>query len=208
MFITLEGQEGSGKSTHSKKIRDYLIGKGHDVVATIEPGGTQIGRNIRNLLLDPETVVDEFAEIFLFAADRAQHVQKVILPALSQGKIVVSDRFIDSTVAYQIGGRALPEDLVRYVNMVSSRGLIPDLTLLLDVLPETGIERIKRSRKTDRFESEEIKFHRRVREKYLKIAKENPDRVKVISTENREINETQEEIIKLVESILMQRKNI
>jgi dTMP kinase len=205
MFITLEGQEGSGKSTHSKKISDYLVEKGYEVVSTIEPGGTQIGRKIRGFLLDPETDVDDLAELFLFAADRAQHVQKVILPALSRSKIVVSDRFIDSTIAYQIGGRALPEDLVRYLNMVSSKGLIPDLTIILDVLPETGIGRIKRARSTDRFESEELKFHRRVREKYLEIAKENPGRIKVISTEKREVNEIQAEIVKLVESILKQR---
>lgn len=202
MFITFEGPEGCGKSTHSKRLKNYLEEKNHEVVLTHEPGGTQVGRHIRDLLLDPESVLSENTEVYLFAADRSEHVSKIILPALSLAKIVISDRFTDSTLAYQIGGRGLPEDLVRYICMVSSRGLIPDLTVLLDVSPEIGIKRATLNGSMDRFEQEKIVFHRRVREKYLEIAKDNPKRVRVINTDASGIDEIQDEIRKIVEDKL------
>ena len=110
MFITFEGPEGCGKSTHSKRLKNYLESKDREVILTHEPGGTQLGKHIRELLLDPESVLSKNTEVYLFAADRSEHVNKIILPALSQGKIVISDRFTDSTLAYQIGGRGFPED--------------------------------------------------------------------------------------------------
>lgn len=198
MFITFEGPEGCGKSTHSKRLKAYLEGKGLAVLLTQEPGGTLVGKEIRSLLLNPESVLDKTTEVYLFAADRSEHVSKIILPALNEGKIVISDRFIDSTIAYQVGGRGLPEDLVRYLNMVSSKGLIPDLTILLDVSPEVGLKRAAHNRKADRFEKEAIAFHQRVRESYLKIARENPERVKILSTESRTIEQVQEEIREIV----------
>ncbi len=198
MFITFEGPEGCGKSTHSKRLKSYLEGEGHRVVLTQEPGGTQAGKHIRELLLNPESVLDETTEVYLFAADRSEHVSKIIKPALSAGKIVISDRFIDSTLAYQIGGRGLPEDLVRYINMVSSKGLIPDLTILLDVSPEIGIKRATQIGPLDRFEKERVEFHKRVRAKYLEIAKEDPKRIKVINTDKAGIEEIQNEIRRIV----------
>jgi dTMP kinase len=202
MFITLEGPEGSGKSTHAKKLKSFLEGKGRRVVLTHEPGGTQVGKQIREMLLHPEASVDQLTEIFLFAADRAEHVSKIIAPALKEKKIVISDRFIDSTVAYQCGGRGLPEDLVRYVNMVSAQGLVPDITFLLDVSPETGIRRVTQLGPQDRFEKERIEFHRKVRRKYLQIARENPARIKVLNTESKEIEELQHNIRKVIEGHL------
>lgn len=202
MFITFEGPEGCGKSTHTKKLKSYLESKGHRVLLTLEPGGTQVGKHIRNLLLDPKSVLDETTEVHLFAADRSEHVVKIIKPALAEGKIVISDRFTDSTLAYQIGGRDLPEDLVRYINMISSKGLIPDLTILLDVSPEVGIKRAKQVSEADRFEQEKLKFHENVRKKYLEIAKNEPDRVKVIYTDNQGIDEIQEQIRKIIDEKL------
>jgi len=144
---------------------------------------------------------NEPTEIYLFAADRSDHVSKIIKPALSEGNIVISDRYVDSTLAYQIGGRNLPEDLVRYINMVSSHGLKPDLTILLDVTPVVGLKRAAKRSKVDRFEQETIEFHQRVREMYLMIAKAEPARVKVINMDEAEIEDVQEQIRDLVEGI-------
>ncbi|MBU0672635.1 MAG: dTMP kinase [Candidatus Margulisbacteria bacterium] len=202
VFITFEGPEGCGKSTHSKKLKSYLEGKGHKVLLTQEPGGTQVGKHIRSLLLNPESVLDETTEVYLFAADRSEHVSKVVLPALKEGKVVISDRYVDSTLAYQIGGRGLPEDLVRYINMVSSKGLIPDLTLLLDVSPEVGIKRAAQVGAADRFEKEKIQFHQKVRAKYLELAQNDPERIKVIKTDSRDIDKVQEKIRGIVETKL------
>ncbi|OGC33690.1 dTMP kinase [candidate division WOR-1 bacterium RIFOXYB2_FULL_48_7] len=202
MFITFEGPEGCGKSTHAKRLKTYLEGKGLAALLTQEPGGTQVGKEIRQFLLKPENVLDDATEVYLFAADRSEHVSKIIQPALADHKAVISDRFIDSTIAYQIGGRGLPEDLVRYINMVSSKGLLPDLTLLLDVSPETGLQRAAQKGLADRIEKETLAFHQRVRAKYLEIARYEPGRVKLINTEHREIDEIQAEIRRLVDEKL------
>jgi dTMP kinase len=206
MFITFEGPEGCGKSTHSKKLKSFLEGKGLSVVLTLEPGGTQIGKHIRSLLLDPESVLERDTEVYLFAADRNEHVSKIIRPALQAGKIVISDRFIDSTLAYQIGGRRLPEDLVRYLVMVSSHGLRPDLTILLDVSPQIGLKRAAAKGDADRFEQEKLDFHKRVREMYLKIAADDPARFVVINTDHRSIDEIQDEIRKRIEVNLHEKR--
>ncbi|MFH1541918.1 MAG: dTMP kinase [bacterium] len=202
MFITFEGPEGCGKSTHAKKLKGYLGELGHQVLLTREPGGTQIGKQIRQMLLQPEITLDETTEIYLFAADRSEHVCKIIKPALAEGKIVISDRYTDSTIAYQLGGRDLPEDLVRYVNMISSKGLIPDLTILFDVTPETGIKRAGQVGEADRFEKEKLDFHHKVRNKFLQIAKANPDRIKVISTEEKTIEAVQIEVRGIIDEKL------
>ena len=141
VFITFEGTEGCGKSTHAKLLRSYFKSLGKKVVATLEPGSTRIGKEIRKILLGTEETLAKNAELFLFACDRSQHVEQIILPALSDGAIVICDRFTDSTLAYQVGGRKLPEELVRYINAVSSNGLVPDLTFLLDVSPMVGLPR-------------------------------------------------------------------
>ena len=193
MFITFEGGEGCGKSTHAKMLKEHLESLGKSVVLTKEPGGTEIGDIFRKALLDNDLSVELLTEIFLFCADRVEHVEKVIRPALSEGKIVISDRFIDSTIAYQLGGRALPEDLVRYLNWISSKGLLPDITFLLDIPVEEGIKRALKRGDLNRFEHEILAFHERVREKYNEIAADNPKRIKVIST-IKDINEVQNEI--------------
>ncbi|NQT29846.1 MAG: dTMP kinase, partial [Candidatus Saganbacteria bacterium] len=183
-------------------LSDYLEKKGLKVFLTYEPGGTVLGKKIRELLLHSEGDLNETAEIFLFGADRSEHVAKAILPQLSAGKIVICDRFSDSTLAYQIGGRKLSSDLVKYVCEHSSKGLVPDLTILLDVSPEIGIKRASQIGPADRFEKEDLGFHSRVREKFLAIAKADPARIKVVSVDGRAIDEIQREIRKIIDTKL------
>ena len=201
-FISFEGTEGCGKSTHSALLHSYLKSLGKKTVLTLEPGSTKIGKELRKLLLGTEEPLAKNAELFLFACDRAQHAEQVILPALSDGAVVICDRFTDSTLAYQIGGRKLPEELVRYVNAVSSCGLIPDLTFLLDVSPMTGLPRAigvsslgkGKVKKIDRFEKEKISFHDEVRAFYLETAKNEPERFRIIDTEKQSQDAAQEQI--------------
>jgi dTMP kinase len=201
MFITFEGGEGSGKSTHARLLKKYLEKKGRKVVLTLEPGGTRMGRKLRKALLKGEKLVSRYSELFLFAADRAEHVALVVKPGLKAGKIVISDRFIDSTTAYQIGGRKLPEDLVNRLNRLSSEGIVPDITFLLDVPPREGITRGTKYTKKDKFESERIAFHDRVRNAYMKIAKQDPNRVKLIPT-GGSLKETQDNIRRMIDEKL------
>ena len=203
MFITFEGPEGCGKSTHSKLLKVYLESLGKQVVLTYEPGGTKLGEELRNILLHTPEKLDQLAELALFAADRAEHVAKVIQPALASGKIVICDRYVDSTVAYQIGGRGLPEDLVRYFNMVSSRGLLPQITFLLKVDPQIGLQRAGQEKVADRFENEKIHFHAAVLNKYLEIAKNDVKRVKIIESDARSIEAVQENIQKELKIVLL-----
>lgn len=202
MLITFEGPEGCGKSTQSNRLKPYLESKGRPVLLTREPGGTMVGKQIREMLLRSESVLEGMTEVYLFAADRSEHVRKIIRPALDEGKIVISDRFTDSTLAYQVGGRGLPEDLVRYLNMVSSSGLIPDLTILLDVTPEIGLRRAARKGSADRFEIEDLAFHQRIRAMYLDIARGDPERVKEINTDKSNIEETQIRIREMIDEKL------
>ena len=199
MFITFEGPEGCGKSTHSKLLKNYLEEKGWTVIQSREPGGTELGQKIRSLLLEKNGPIDQLAEASLFFADRAQHVSTVVKPALNDKKAVICDRYIDSTVAYQIGGRGLPEDLIRFMNMETTQGAIPDLTFLLDIPPEVGLERAKSKGAADRFEREGMDFHRRVRAKYLEIAASEPERVKLFSFENLPIETVQAKIRSIVD---------
>lgn len=182
IFITFEGGEGSGKTTHAKKLADHLLKTGHDVLLTREPGATELGKRIRDILLCEDSRLEMVSELMLFAADRMEHVKKVICPALAGGSVVICDRFIDSTSAYQIGGRGLPEDLVRYINMVSSDGLMPDLTLLFDLPPDIGLLRASGRKEKDRFEREDLPFHNRVRAYFSRIASEDPSRVGTIDS--------------------------
>ena len=205
VFITFEGTEGCGKSTHAKLLRSYFKSLGKKVVATLEPGSTRIGKEIRKILLGTEETLAKNAELFLFACDRSQHVEQIILPALSDGAIVICDRFTDSTLAYQVGGRKLPEELVRYINAVSSNGLVPDLTFLLDVSPMVGLPRAigasgmekGKVKKVDRFEKEKIAFHNDVRAFYLETAKNDSGRFRIIDTEKQSQQNVQEQIQKM-----------
>ena len=205
MFITFEGGEGCGKSTQAKLLKQTLEKQGFEVVLSKEPGGTALGAAIRELLLSSRENITSNCELFLFAADRAQHVAEVVLPALKAGKIVICDRFIDSTVAYQIGGRKLPEDLVRYLIAISSQGLIPDVTLLLNLSPTKGRQRvIERKMEINRFEKEKTAFHEKIRQSFLTIAKQNAKRFVVVDSSGS-IEETQSVIEKAVLSRLKRK---
>lgn len=185
LLITFEGIEGTGKTTQIKKLKDALETQGHSVVLTREPGGTPIGDQIRQIVLDSQNsaIVPE-CELLLYAAQRAQHVQGLILPALAKGSIVLCDRFTDATTAYQGHGRGFPKELIAQLNQLTAAGANPDLTFLLDCEPEAGlkrantrIEQTTSGPREDRFERLAIDFHRKVRQGYLEIAQKEPQRV-------------------------------
>ena len=186
MFITFEGIEGSGKTTQIRMLSDFLSGKGYSVVVTREPGGTELGEAVRGILLDPANAgkIDPWTEVFLYLASRTQHLVEVILPARREGKVILCDRYEDATVAYQGKARGLGIETVRNVLRSSPVWIAPDLTILFDLPPEAGFRRMRAGGKElDRFEREEIDFHRRVREGYLEIARGEPGRVRVINAE-------------------------
>lgn len=180
MFITFEGGDGSGKTTLIEKLRDAFEEKGHDVVTTREPGGTHVGEEVRELLLKHrhDHEMGQMAELLLFLTARAQHIDDVILPALQSGKVVLCDRFNDSSIAYQGFARGMGYDKVKRLCDDVTGDLVPDLTFFLDLDPKVGLERA--SGEADRFESEEKSFHEKVREGYHAIAKNDPDRFRVL----------------------------
>jgi dTMP kinase len=187
-FITLEGPEGSGKSTQAKKLIQRLAERGIEAIYTREPGGTVLGEAIRNILQHNQAgeTPCERAELLLFEASRNQLVEKVIRPNLEKGVWVICDRFMDSTTAYQGYGRGLPVEEIQAINRFTVNGLSPDLTLLLDLDVATGFERIAqrhlaRGESADRFEQEERSFHERVRAGYLKLAQKEPERFRVVN---------------------------
>lgn len=170
LFITFEGLEGSGKSTQIKLLKRFLSDKGYTVISTREPGGTLLGDEMRDILLDIDHHdMDYKVEALLYAASRAQLVKNVISPALSRGKIVLSDRYIDSSLAYQVFGRELPFDVILEINRWATSCLDPDLTFYLTLPAEDGLKRLA-SRKTDRIESEDLSFHKKVEEGYNKLS--------------------------------------
>ena len=180
LFITFEGGEGSGKTTLVEKIADDFAKKGRPFLKTREPGGTHLGEEIRSILLKPNSEpISPYAELCLFLSSRAQHVFNLIEPALDAGKIVLCDRFNDSSIAYQGAARGLGEKRVAQLCELAV-GLEPQLTLYLDIDPELGLSRAKKSRAQDRIEKEDLSFHQKIREAYLKIYKENPSRVHLI----------------------------
>lgn len=180
-FVTFEGGEGSGKTTLINRVYDYLISKGQEVIKTREPGATQIGANIRDLVLHKEEhFPTKRAELLLYLADRAQHVEEMILPALSQGKVVLCDRFNDSTLAYQGAGRSLDQEILKSFCVFAASNLVPDLTLFLDLDPEIGLLRAERGNGLDRLEKEDLSFHRKVREAFLSFSQKEPERFHVI----------------------------
>ena len=180
-FITLEGIEGSGKTSSIKSITNLLDDKGISYVVTREPGGSSIGSELRSILLDPQTNISSEVELMLMLADRKDHVEQVILPNLKKGNWVISDRFMDSSFAYQGGGRKLDTKMIdsfsRNLNLP-----IPDLTLLFDVPVEISLSRVKARGELDRFEQEEIDFHNRIREAYLELAEQNVNRIQIIDS--------------------------
>lgn len=187
LFITLEGPDGSGKSTQFRLLVDRLRREGHDVLESVEPGGTPIGQQIRRILLDPANQeLTATAELLLMFACRAQNVEQWILPALAEGKIVVSDRFTDSSIAYQGAGRGLGSDTVLKVDGIACHGLVPDLTLCIDIDTETGLARAhSRNRQNagpseSRIDQQAVEFHRKAREAYHELARRDPKRFRLI----------------------------
>ncbi|NTW28699.1 MAG: dTMP kinase [Coriobacteriia bacterium] len=179
-FITFEGGEGSGKSTQLRRIASRLVNAGLAVRVVREPGGTAVGEAVRGILLDPDSSgLDGLAELMLYEASRAQLVCEVIETALAAGEIVLCDRFCDSTTAYQGFGRGLSLDHIASLNAIATDGLVPDRTVLLDIDPEIGLARAT-ALGADRLEGEDLAFHRRVREGFLRVAVAEPDRVRVV----------------------------
>jgi dTMP kinase len=182
LFITFEGGDGSGKSTQLRILVDALSAEGRTVVVTREPGGTDLGIELRNIVLHRRGDIAPRAEALLYAADRAHHVSTVVRPALERGDIVVQDRYLDSSVAYQGAGRVLDPAEVRNLSLWASEGLLPDLTILLDLDETIGRERLDESRTAyDRLEAEQHDFHARVRRAYIDLAAAEPERFLVIS---------------------------
>ncbi len=204
-FITFEGSEGCGKSTQIKTLVSYLQNKGFECVLTREPGGSPLSEKIRELLLHAKEghSMSSRTELLLFEAARNQHVIETILPALRQGKIVISDRFYDSTTAYQGAARKLEMDDVNWLNNFATEGLTPDLTIILDIPVEEGLRRAKSrdENKTDRMGAQEVAFYEKVRAAFLKLAEDSPERVVVVSTSGTK-KETFEKIVKIVDTKL------
>ena len=186
-FITFEGIDGSGKSTQLRLLANFLQHAGCEVLLTREPGGTPVGTRLRAALLDAHEEVDPLAELLVFAADRAQHVRRVLRPALAAGQVVFSDRYADATAAYQGAGRGFSPELISEIIQLATEGLKPDLTLLFDLSVGDSTTRTRRrtngTYRADRLDSENAEFHSRVREAYLQLAAAEPERIKVIKTD-------------------------
>lgn len=179
VFIALEGGEGAGKSTHANLLERWLSAAGHDVVLTREPGGTAVGAALRAILLDPDTgALSPRTEALVYAADRAEHLDALIRPALTVGSVVITDRYVDSTLAYQGAGRSLPTADLEQLAQIATGGLRPHLTVVLDIDPVDGLAR---AGEPDRIEAEPLDFHQRVRERFLALARANPDRYLVVA---------------------------
>lgn len=201
MFITFEGGEGAGKTTQIKKLVQALEGQGLQLVSTREPGGTKLGDHIRNCLLNPEFGISfgARAELMLFLSSRVEHLEEIILPSLKEGRIVICDRFNDSSVAYQGGGRELGIDAVELICNLACGGIEPDLTFFLDIDPLAGMQRL--TRKKDRLEIEEGDFHERVRSAFQEIALKHPGRVHLIDA-GQSVNSVHSEILQIVTTAL------
>lgn len=201
-LITFEGPEGSGKSTQSRLLCEYLEEKGISFLYVREPGGTEVGEKIRNILLDPESATGTPTnECLLFLAARAQLVETKLRPALEDGKVVVLDRFTDSTIAYQGYGSGLDIDFIKELNNFTTGEIKPDLTIYLDIESEEGLKRSSKNHPQDRMEAKGLDYHQRVRDGYRELAKAEPERIKLIPVRD-EVNETQglvrEEVNKLL----------
>jgi len=214
-FITFEGIDGSGKSTQLRLLGNFLRASGCDALLTREPGGTQLGLRLRAALLDAAEEVDPLTELLVFAADRAQHVRRLVRPALEAGRLVISDRYADATVAYQGAGRGFAPELISQIVQLATEGLKPDLTLLFDLPIEESTTRTARrsTGKTatrtsrDRLDIEKADFHARVRDAYLQIALAEPERVKLIDTTGS-VEQTQERLREIIVPFLRTRGHL
>lgn len=189
LFITVEGTDGSGKTTQIALLEQYLNSKGFGVVLTREPGGTSISERIREIILDPRnTEMGHIPEMLLYASSRAQHVFEVIKPAVAAGKIVICDRFVDSSYVYQGFGRGIDLSIVEEVNRIAMDGSFPDVTFFFDLSPEIALGRRIKATGADRIENEKMEFHMKVYEGYKKLALRYPERIKSIDS-NRSVEE-------------------
>jgi len=205
-FITFEGPDGSGKTTQIQLLFDYLTNKGFDCLLTREPGGTKVGEIMRNILKDTSlnSLLSIETEVLLLQTARAQHVHELIKPSIEAGKIVLCDRYADSSVAYQGAGRCVGENKIEELNYFSTGGFEPDITFLLDIKPEYVFNRIDKrngSELKDRWEEQNIDFHRRVRNSFLNLAQKHNNRYKIINAE-RSIEEISEDIKHIISSLL------
>ena len=181
LFVTFEGGDASGKTTQIGLLADWLKAEGKTVLVTREPGGSELGNELRDIVLHRRGFIAPRAEALIYAADRAHHIHEVVRPALARGEVVLQDRYLDSSVAYQGAGRVLDPAEVKDVSVWATEGLMPDVTILLDVPADIGLQRqASEERAYDRLEAEALDFHERVRESYLAIAREDPERVAVI----------------------------
>ncbi len=194
LFITVEGTDGSGKSTQIALMAEYLRKMGHEVVLTREPGGTNISEKIRSIILDPENrEMGYIAEALLYASSRAQHVAELIKPSVEQGKVVICDRFVDSSYVYQGFGRGIDMQILESVNKIAMDGMFPDITFFFDISPEVALERRIQATGADRIENEKMEFHMKVYRGYKSLAAKDPDRIKVIDAD-RSIEEIAEDV--------------
>jgi len=216
-FITFEGIDGSGKSTQLRLLGNFLRANGCDALLTREPGGTTLGLRLRAALLDAMEEVDPLTELLVFAADRAQHVRRLLRPALETGRVVISDRYADATVAYQGAGRGFTPELISQIVQLATEGLKPDLTLLFDVRVEESTSRTTRRSNSsrsasaknvrDRLDIENADFHARVRDAYLQIALAEPERVKLIDSSGP-VEKTQQRVKEIIVPFLKSRGHL
>jgi len=201
MFITFEGIEGSGKTTHVDLLSDYLCEKGLRVVKTREPGGTPVGEALRSVLLKKDLQVLPLTELLVFLASRAQHVEEVIRPALEEGNVVLCDRFVDASYAYQGYGRGIDLGIIETLNRLVTKGVRPNLTILLDCPVDVGLGRKSADGNLDRFEKEELSFHQKIRNAYIELAEDDPKRFVMLNA-RKDLAKTQEVIREKVEKLL------
>lgn len=201
MFITFEGIEGSGKTTHLDLLSNHLQEKGYRVVRTREPGGTPVGEALRRVLLKKDLRVLPLTELLVFLASRAQHVEEVIRPALDEGHIVLCDRFVDASFAYQGYGRGIDLGIIETLNRLVTKGVRPNLTILLDCAVDIGLGRKSADGNLDRFEKEELSFHSKIRNAYLELAEDDPKRYVVLNAKD-DLEHTQKIIQEKVEKLL------
>jgi len=206
VLITVEGVEGSGKSTQCVRLAQHLSARGLEVVRTSEPDGTPLGSRVRALFEADGPTPTPLTQTFLFMAARQEHVTRVIAPALARGAVVISDRYADATVAYQGYGQGMDVQTIRELNMLATGGVLPDLTLVLDLDPAAGMRRI-RGRALDTFEKMDTAFHRRVREGYLEIARADKSRVVVLDAD-REPDALHADVVRAVDELLARRGGV
>ena len=209
-LITIEGCEGSGKSTQSKLLKQYLESKNLKVILTREPGGSKTAEQIRNILLSPQSTISPICELMLYESARAQHFQEIIKPNLDSGYIVICDRFTDSTIAYQGYGRKLNIKMIEKLNSIATENKKPDLTIYLDINPNLGIKKAKTIsgkdfKNGDRIERESLKFHNNVRKGFLELTKKYPNRVKKVKTSSI-ISKTQNLINKEIDKFFIKKR--